>query len=61
MCGKYEIKVKGVVVVSGVLKVGYLLVLKILGVMMDFDVELIKDLIFGEDGYWILLGELEDV
>lgn len=54
LCGCYIIWIKGVKVVEGVLKLGYLLVLKILNVMVDLDVELVKDLIFGEDGYWIL-------
>ncbi|MBF2518707.1 flagellar biosynthesis protein FlhA [Listeria marthii] len=58
--GKYEIKVKGVAVASGVLKAGHLLALKTPGVMMDLDAEPTKDPIFGEDGYWILPGELED-
>lgn len=58
--GKYVIKIKGVPIAEGILKAGHLLALKTPGVMVDLNAEPTKDPIFGEDGYWILPGELED-
>lgn len=59
--GKYVIKIKGVKVAEGVLKVDHLLALKTPHVMVDLDAEPAKDPIWGTtDGYWINEGKLRE-
>jgi len=58
--GTYMIRIRGVKVAEGVLKVGYLLALKTPHVMEELNAQPTKDPVFQEDGYWIMPHMLEE-